>query len=51
MNSWHRLVKADGEPVWMCSIRENVAIIGFILIHLRFDYRRNAGRVPPADKP
>lgn len=35
----------------MRSVRENVAIIGFILIHLCFDYRRNAGEVPHADKP
>lgn len=35
----------------MHSVRENTAIIGFILIHLSFDYRRNAGNVARADEP
>lgn len=51
MNVQQRLVKADGEPVWMCSIKEYMAISGFILIHSHFDYKRNEGEVPPADKP
>lgn len=35
----------------MRSVRENVVIIGFILTRFYFDYRRDAGKVPHADKP